>query len=232
MHSKKNIDKQDGTKLETGNMNQPSGLRAEVAPIKKLTLRGQRTRQKILEAAEVIFGERGYEGASISEITRLANVGQGTFYLYFEDKRAVFVELVKNLSRLLRHTLSQAVSNSRGRLAVERDGLKAFFDFVRQHKNLYRIVRQAEFVDPELYRWYYREMAKGYASGLAKAMQKGEIREVDPEGLAYCLMGIGDFLGMRWVLWEDRDVPPEVFETAMTLIQHGLDIRPPKKEGR
>ena len=50
---------------------------------KALTARGERTRRKLLEAAERIFAELGYHDASIVKITEAAGVGQGTFYLYF-----------------------------------------------------------------------------------------------------------------------------------------------------
>ena len=67
-----------------------------------VTARGQRTRQRILDAAETVFGERGYEAASIVDITRAAGVAQGTFYLYFNSKKAVFAELVGELGATLR----------------------------------------------------------------------------------------------------------------------------------
>jgi hypothetical protein len=39
-------------------------------------------------------------------------------------------------------------------------------------------------------------------------------------------MGIADFLGMRWVLWEDETPPEEVFESMFTFIQHGMAPNP------
>jgi AcrR family transcriptional regulator len=210
------LDKKESNPLEASNMNQSSGL--QLPP----TARGQKTRQKILEASELVFGEKGYEVASISDITKTADVGQGTFYLYFPDKKSVFVELVKNLSKMLRAHLAESVKDIQDRIEMERVGLRAFCTFIRAHKHLYRIVRQAEFVEPALYRWYYDKMASGYIKGLAQAMKDGKIRQLDPESTAYCLMAIGDFIGMRWVLWEDGDIPETVLETAMNLIQFGL----------
>ncbi len=58
------------------------------------TAKGRATRQAILEAAEEVFGELSYDRASIAEITRRAGVAQGTFYVYFADKKAAFIELV------------------------------------------------------------------------------------------------------------------------------------------
>jgi len=192
---------------------------------KPITPRGQQTRQKLLEAAEAVFGEMGYERASIVEITRRAGVAQGTFYVYFPDKKAAFAELVKELSHRLRLEIAEAVAGLSDRIEIERVGFRTFFTFAHKHRNLYKIVRQAEFVDEELFRWYYRRLAEGYARGLARAMEEGQIRRLDPECLAYCLMGITDFLGMRWVLWDGESPPDEVFENMMAFIRYGMDLR-------
>ena len=197
------------------------------ATAEPVTARGQRTRQNLLEAAEVVFGERGYEAASIVDITRTAGVAQGTFYLYFGGKKAIFAELVDELGATLRRTLAAAVEGLADRLAIERAGLVAFLHFVQEHKNLYRIIRQAEFVDEALHREYYRRLAQGYRDGLAKAMQRGEIRALDPEAVAYALMGIFDFMGMRWVLWEGRLPPAETIDDVFALIRAGLGLAGP-----
>ena len=52
-----------------------------------LSKRGERTRRRLLEAAESVFAELGYHDASIVKITEAAGVGQGTFYLYFASKK-------------------------------------------------------------------------------------------------------------------------------------------------
>jgi AcrR family transcriptional regulator len=177
---------------------------------------------KLLAAAEKIFGEHGYERASIVDITREAGVAQGTFYVYFPSKQAVFTELVNELGSRLRRSLAEATSKLEGRLEMERAGLYAFLEFVREHRNLYRIVRQAEFVDEALYRGYYLKMAEGYRKGLRAAMDDGEFKKFDAEAIAYSLMGIFDFLGMRWVLWEGKLPPPRVLDDVFEFITSGL----------
>ena len=185
--------------------------------------RGQRTRQRLLDAAEAAFGQRGYFGTSIVDITRRARVAQGTFYIYFPSKQAVFTELVRQRSRELRHAIQEAVAHLPDRAAVEREGFQAFFRFIGRHRAMYRIVRQAEFVDPRLFRWYYRHFADGYIAGLRAAQRRGEVRALDPEVLAFCLMGIGDFVGMRWVLWEKGGPEERVVNDMMSFILHGLN---------
>jgi len=187
--------------------------------------RGRRTRQQLLDAAESAFGSRGYFETSIGDITRRARVAQGTFYVYFPSKRAIFSQLVRERSRDLRRTVQEAVADLTDRRDVERAGFVAFFRYIRRHPAMYRIVRQAEFVDPGLFRWYYRRLAEGYVDGLKDAMRDGQIRRLDPEVLAYCLMGIGDFLGMRWVLWEKNGVRPAVVDAMMDFMLRGIAAR-------
>lgn len=51
-------------------------------------------REQILRHAAALFGQRGYHETSISDIIRAAGIARGTFYLYFENKRAIFAELI------------------------------------------------------------------------------------------------------------------------------------------
>src|SRR5512139_2395163 len=51
-------------------------------------------RQQILHAAREVFAKRGYHQATIDDIVAETGVARGTFYLYFEDKRAVFSDLM------------------------------------------------------------------------------------------------------------------------------------------
>jgi len=54
-------------------------------------------RQQILQAARDVFAKHGYHAAKVEDIVHAAGVARGTFYLYFEDKRAIFEEIVDRL---------------------------------------------------------------------------------------------------------------------------------------
>jgi AcrR family transcriptional regulator len=187
-----------------------------------VTARGQETRARLLAACEKVFGEKSYFQVSIADITREAGTGNGTFYLYFPSKEGAFRELVQERGHELRMITRMATEGAGDRAEAERAGFAAFFAFINDHRHLYRVVRQAEFVDPALFQEYYQVFAEGYGPALRAAMDRGEIGRLDPEVLAYCLMGIGDFIGMRWVVWSPDAIPNEVFEQVMRFIQHGL----------
>ncbi len=190
-----------------------------------VTDRGMATKKKLLEAADGCFGQRGFFPTSIVDITREAGVAPGTFYNYFSSKEAILRELVHNLNHKLRKATAIAIEGAPNRLEAERAGFRAFLEWVRNHRNSYRVVRQSEFVDKEMFRWYYRKLGEGYVQGLQAAMDAGEVAHYNPEVLAYCLMGIGDFMGMRYVLWQEEEVPEDVFEEMMRFILSGLERR-------
>lgn len=170
-----------------------------------LAARGQRTRAKLLEAAERIFAEHGYHDASIVKITEAAGVSQGTFYLYFQGKAEIFDQLVRDLNRRVRRAMSEAADRGSTRIEAELLGFHAFFRFTAEHPALYRIIRQAEFASPETLQFHYDRLAEGYVAALRNAMDAGEIARRDPEVLAWALMGIGELIGMRYILWAERD---------------------------
>jgi AcrR family transcriptional regulator len=190
-----------------------------------LSAKGERTRRALLDAAEKVFAALGYQDASIVKITEAAEVAQGTFYIYFEGKRQIFDELVADLNRRVRRAMSEGSRQGRTRAEAERLGFLGFFRFTARHPALYRIIRQAEFASPDAMRRHYQAIVDGYVTGLRGAMDDGEIIAADPEVIAWALMGVGELIGMRWILWEDDgpgEVPEEVFEQMYAFIRRGL----------
>lgn len=186
------------------------------------TERGERTRLKLIRAAEKVFGDVGFYEARISEITREAGVAAGTFYLYFPSKDELMRGLIQAINRDLRRTLSEGTRHLSRRADAEQRGFEIFFyDFLPRHRKLYRIIKQAEFADPPLFEWYYRRIAEGYARRLKAAMDRGEFRRWDPELAACALMGIADFVSMRYVYW-GRGLSKEKLRELMDFILAGL----------
>lgn len=187
-----------------------------------LTRKGMETREKLLRAAEKVFGKKGYYETSVVNITQEAGVGQGTFYNYFQSKKEVFDALIQMYSRELRFKIKEEMKDAENHEDAQRKGFQAFFRWVKDYPELYSIVQQAVVVDKDLYRWYYDKLAYGFLKSLSLGVEDGEFKDINLETVAYCLMSIGQFLGMRWVFWEGQDVPEEVFDAAMTLIFNGI----------
>jgi AcrR family transcriptional regulator len=189
---------------------------------KPKTARGRKTRDKLLEAAENEFGEKGFHEAGISGITYRAGVALGTFYTYFESKDEIFRALVNYMSRRTREWIGERVAGAPDRISAEKMGIQAYIEFARQHKAIYRIMTEAEFVAPQEYRQHYAGFAKAYVQHLQEAAQKGQIREGDYETWSWAIMGMSMTLGMRYAQWDDARSATEIAEVVADLISTGI----------
>jgi len=186
------------------------------------TARGRRTRDKLLRAAEIEFGEKGFHDAAISGITYRAGVALGTFYNYFEGKEEIFQALVSYMNRRIRRWISERIAGAPDRLAAERLGLEAYIEFVREHRGIYRIVQEAEFIANDAFREHYESMSLAYENNLRKAADKNEIREGDYEIWSWAFLGMALFLGMRYAEWEEKESPSRVADIVGDLIAYGI----------
>ena len=126
-----------------------------------------------------------------------------------------------DLNSRVRHAMTEASEKGTTRSERELLGFGAFFRFTAEHPALYRIIRQAEFVSPETLVTHYERLMRPYAAGLEQAMEAGEIVRGDAEVLAWSLMGIGELVGMRWILWNGEQ---EMSEAGLR--RAGADHRP------
>src|SRR3954467_5838205 len=135
------------------------------------TARGERTLRKILDAAREEFGERGFSDSSIVGITQRAGVALGTFYTYFDSKEALFQALVRDMSAQVRDNVGPALGAAGDALDRERRPLEAFLRFGGEHRDIYRIIDEAEFVEPAVYREHYETPASRIAARLSAARE-------------------------------------------------------------
>ena len=201
---------------------------AEVASAGKepRTARGRRTLRAILDAAAAEFGERGFHEGSISGITRRAGVALGSFYTYFDSKDAVFRALVRDMSDQVREHVGPAIRSAPDQIAAERAGLLHFIRFARAHKEIYRIIDEAEFVDPESFHLHYATTADRIATRLQAAAARGEVRDDVSEVHAWAIMGMNVFLGLRYSVWEEDLDPETIADTVASMLADGIARKP------
>jgi AcrR family transcriptional regulator len=189
------------------------------------TARGERTLRKILNAAQEEFGERGFSESSIVGITQRAGVALGTFYTYFDSKEAIFGAVVRDMSAQVRDHVAPAFKEATDALDGARRGLERFLEFAREHSDVYRIVDEAEFVDPSAYREHYETTAARIAARYVAARDQGEIAgdltNEELEILAWASMGANVFLGLRYSVWASAD-SRRVAAIANRLLRKGL----------
>lgn len=187
------------------------------------TERGRRTQRAILDAAASEFGEKGFHESSIVSITIRAGVALGSFYTYFESKEALFKALVADMSGRVRdHVAPVLGSHAGGAIEAEGVALEAFLDFARSHKEIYRIIDEAEFVAPEDWRAHYLNTAARILERLQAARERGELAVEPSEVHAWAIMGMNVFLGLRFGVMDASTDLGEVAKAANTLLKDGL----------
>ncbi|MBT9144812.1 MAG: putative HTH-type transcriptional regulator YvdT [candidate division WS2 bacterium] len=204
---------------------QKTWMFSDLSAVPRKVSKSEETKRGLLRAAEKLIGQNGYDKTHISDITREAGVGQGTFYLYFQSKLDILKALVQDINKGLRFAVYQYIVGLSHRNDIEVGALLAFAEYIKNHRNAYRVVREAEFIDREIGKWYYNRIAKPYAIALKEAMTKGEINSLDPELLGLAIMGIGHVLGLRWVVWSESNnpaIPEESLRNALKIILFGV----------
>ena len=193
-----------------------------LGPKQPRTERGRKTLRKLLDAAAIEFGESGFHEASISGITRRAGTALGSFYTYFDSKDEIFRALVIDMSERVRANSAKLIEPHMDTMAIERAALTGFLHFAREHKEIYRIIDETEFVDPAAYREHYRTTARRIMGRLERGMAAGELREGLEEAHAWALMGMNVFLGLRFAVWDEQRPVEEVAEIANAILREGI----------
>lgn len=187
------------------------------------TERGRRTQRAILDAAAAEFGEKGFHESSIVSITIRAGVALGSFYTYFASKEALFKALVADMSARVRdHVGPVLAGHGGGAVAAEGAALHAFLSFAREHKEIYRIIDEAEFVAPEDWRAHYVTTAARILDRFRAAHARGEIATQPTEVHAWAMMGMNVFLGLRFGVMDGEADLAEVAAAANALLRDGL----------
>jgi AcrR family transcriptional regulator len=186
--------------------------------------------ERLLAAAEELFGKRSYGRTAVADICAQAGMATGSFYAYYESKAEIFAAVVRAIGADLRAAMKVALEHADGgQRARERECFRVYFEMMSKRPWMDRIVRESEFVAPGLFREYYEHLARGYARGVRAAQLAGEVdARYDPEVIAYAYTGIGNFVGMRWADWTaGGQVPDDVLDDVLELLARGL---PPTAE--
>ncbi len=187
---------------------------------------GMAKMRALTDAAERLFTRSSFFEVSVSDICREAHTAVGTFYIYFETKTDVYRYLVQDYGRRIKRSLAESIADADSRYERERAGIKSFIRFSVENPNVYHIVWGSLAVEKQLFIDYYTSFADSYARALSDDLHELMIEDV--MSLAYMLMGIASFLGLRGMFenLNDQQIDAIVDETVMSILERGL-FKPP-----
>jgi AcrR family transcriptional regulator len=116
---------------------------------RRLTEQGRERKQQLLDVAATLFSRRGYAATRVADICDEAGVAKGLFYWYFENKEAVFAELVSSMRLRLRKAQAEAIDPTADPVTQVRQGTEASVRFMAEHASYFALL-EVETRDQEL----------------------------------------------------------------------------------
>jgi len=152
-------------------------------------------RQQILSAARDLFARRGYHQTTIDDIVDEAGVARGTYYLYYEDKRAVFSDLIDRFSQRLTMAIDRIVTDDEARSVADqvRSNIRAILGVCLAERAMTKILfTDAAGIDSAFDRklaTFYDAVVQLLTESLRDGQTLGIVRDGEPRVLAYLTLG-------------------------------------------
>jgi AcrR family transcriptional regulator len=200
---------------------------------RRLTQRGRERRQQLMDFAANRFAEQGYHPTSVAEIVEGLGVGKGVFYWYFSSKEELFLEILREAQTDLRRTQQQAIEDEEDPVRRIALGIRASMRWSSEHPQLHQLFAFAvteERFAPAL-RQGERIAAADATRHVREAMDRGEIRDGDPEMMARAIVGVSTHL-TRYYVQEQGRPWDEVADAAVAFCLEGLLVAPGALAGR
>jgi AcrR family transcriptional regulator len=193
----------------------------------------------IINQAESLFAERGYEGTTMSEIADASELALATVYHCFQSKEDIFLTLVeKKIEEFLAFVqedanLGQDTSEKISRVIHAQAGY-----FERNKKFFKILIFMNQF---KIFSWINEQGTKGrigrrfmdylifLADIISEGKKEGTFGDFDPMDMSFSLIGMLQFLIYRWIIEDENRPISVVAKSAITVFLSGLQ-RTIKKE--
>lgn len=152
-------------------------------------------REQILKVARDVFAKRGYHQTTIDDIVAQAGVARGTFYLYFDDKRAVFSELIDRFAARITQTIQRIVTDNEALPVAEqvRDNIRNILRTCLAERAMTKILfTDGAGADPDFDRKlavFYDAVVQLLTESLKDGQALGIVDDGEPRVLAYLTIG-------------------------------------------
>ena len=165
-----------------------------------LTLKGRRTRKLLLESARVIFGEKGFVGTRVEDISKAAGVSYGTFYTYFKNKEDIFETLLEMAIGEILEGVKSVWTRENARKGV-REVMRVFLKIYGKHSNLMASERYLSATNPRFEK-IYSEMRGELFEMIKQEIEfsgvHGICRKIDPRIASLALGSMLEQFAYSW----------------------------------
>jgi AcrR family transcriptional regulator len=186
------------------------------------------TRERILEAAEKLFAEKGFHETAMDEIVQAARVSKGGVYFHFPSKEDLFFALLDKLANALQRDVQQEIARRSGAVNKIQGALEVVLRTLSSKRRLAQILlRQGYGLGPAFERKrleVYSRFAKLIQENLDQAVTEGSIPFIDTEITAYAWLGAINELVLRWIYTGKPDPLTEALPALSEIFLRGIGI--------
>lgn len=176
-------------------------------------------RQQIIDAATNSFSLFGYKSTTIDQVARLANVGKGTIYTFFKNKEELFDEIINDLIKEMKEVANDAVNPSDSFYENVHRVLYKLLEFRKKHQLTIKLSQEARDIGTpavlEVMEKLELAILNFIKDNVIHAIQKGEIKDCDPEITSFIMMKLYIALIFDWEKKNeplDKEQISELFE--------------------
>ncbi|MCL6459255.1 MAG: TetR/AcrR family transcriptional regulator [Gorillibacterium sp.] len=157
---------------------------------------GDKYRDRILNAARMLFHEHGFDQVSMYQIAKTAEIGQGSLYRRYADKGEICSDLLRNNSERILEELEEDV---RGRksdtsaLELLRNIIRKTVDFIDERADLLLMIKSEFMGKRQLTQYehpFFQRLNAIMTDLLTQAVVAGEVRDVEPHFAASALISV------------------------------------------
>ncbi len=183
------------------------------------------TRQRILREAAREFARLGFDQANINVIAEQAGIGKGTIYLYFENKRDVFVEMLRSIAQTQLATIRTALV-IKGTLQQRLERLfLAFVHLAQENSDSFNVYMSALYGVNRAFKDEATKLLRDYLAVIALVLEEsqtaGEIQPCDVEATALLVLSLTEsFIHSACVLgWSQRQISRQASMITRQIIE-------------
>lgn len=163
------------------------------------------TEKAILDAAEEIFLEKGYNGASTTRIAEKAGVTHAMLHYYFRSKEKIFLKILDKTVDEMLSSLSGSMSSDAGLWQTMEKVIRSHFDFMNAHRRYPFLMLNVAETNPEMLEKYKRRITNmvtvefgRHKERMEKWIEEGEINDIDPLQLLFTIisLNLSSFTGL------------------------------------
>src|SRR5690606_16862611 len=159
-------------------------------------------RQEILKAATKSFSLFGYKATTMEQVAKLANVGKGTIYTFFKNKEELFDEIITKLISDMEEAATKAIDENKSFRENLHQTLYKMLEFRLEHQLTIKLFQEGRDIGTPVVQEVMQKLEQSILlfiqEKIKRAIQKGEIKQCDPEITAFIILKLYVALIFDW----------------------------------